>query len=186
MSKINYRKMNHKIGRFALLLLSLSATTIIFAQHKKAPATMEEKMKRPSPPAEVKTILKNGTEVTINYSRPSLKGRVPGKDIEPFDNKIWRAGANEATTFEVNKDVKIDGKALPAGKYAFFTLKNGAEWTLIFNKEWNTWGAFDYEKNKAADVLQVKVKGHTLKTSQETLTYNISPKGIVSLHWGNG
>jgi hypothetical protein len=143
-----------------------------------------DKSKRPSPPAKAEATIGSGATIVINYSQPALKGRTIGKDVEPMDGKVWRAGANEATTFETDKDVKIEGKTLPAGKYAFFTVNNGDEWTLIFNKKWDTWGAFDYEKNKGQDALQVKVKGGTSATPMERLTYTVDKSGKVSLMWG--
>src|ERR1700741_2849256 len=100
----------------------------------------EDKSKRPSPPAMAKETLKSGAVISIDYSQPSVKGRTIGKDLEPMDGKVWRAGANEATVFETSKDIKVEGKALPAGKYALFTLSTGDDWTVIFNKTASQWG----------------------------------------------
>ncbi|NNV57317.1 DUF2911 domain-containing protein [Limnovirga soli] len=156
-------------------------TAVLFSTFSAC--AQDDKSKRPSPPAIATQTIASGATITINYSQPALKGRVIGKDIEPKDGQIWRAGANEATVFEVNKAIMVEGKALPAGKYAFFTIANGNEWTLIFNKTWDTWGAYDYDKNKANDALQVKVKAGTSATSVERLTYTISKAGKVSLNW---
>lgn len=144
----------------------------------------DDKGAKPSPAATATATIKSGATVTINYSQPALKGRTIGKDVEPKEGKIWRAGANEATTFQVDKDVTIEGQALPAGKYAFFTINKGGEWTLIFNKTWDTWGAYDYEKNRNNDALQVKVKGGKSDNAMERLTYLIDKSGKVSLVWG--
>src|SRR5687768_6088324 len=114
--------------KFALLLNFLLIATIFVA------CAQEDKSKRPSPPAVAKETISSGATITINYGQPSVKGRTIGKDLEPMEGKVWRAGANEATVFETDKDVTIEGKSLPAGKYAFFTIDNGSEWTLIFNK----------------------------------------------------
>ena len=73
-----------------------------------------DKSQRPSPPASVKETLTNGKMVSIDYSQPSVKGRTIGKDVEPMQGKPWRAGANEATVFEIDKNVKVEGKDLPA------------------------------------------------------------------------
>jgi hypothetical protein len=159
-----------------LACTALFATTAVIAQDKKKPA---------SPLDSVSTTTKKGATIAIVYSRPSVKGRTIGKDLEPLPGKIWRAGANSATTFEVSKDVKVEGQALPAGKYAFFTIENNGEWTLVFNKTWKTWGAYDYEKNKGEDVLQVKVKGSKAPSFTETLTYTIGADGKVTLLWGD-
>ncbi len=98
----------------------------------------EDKAARPSPPAQVSKKTSNAT-VTINYGQPSVKGRKIFGSLEPY-GKVWRAGANEATTFEVDKDVKIEGQSLPAGKYGFFAIPDEKEWTIIFNKVPNQWG----------------------------------------------
>jgi len=164
------------------LLMSLLAGALLTtfsanAQMNKGP--------RPSLPDTVKTTISSGATVEIDYSRPSVKGRIIGKDLEPMEGKVWRTGSNEATSFVVDKDVKVEGKSLPAGKYAFFTIKNGNVWTLIFNKVWKTWGAFDYEKNKAQDALKVDVKGMKAPSFAEKVTYTIAKDGKVSMMWGN-
>src|SRR6187402_3904522 len=78
----------------------------------------------PSPPAKASETIENGAVITINYSQPSVKGRTIGKDLEPMEGKVWRTGANEATVFETTKDVMVEGKKLPAGKYGLFTIFN--------------------------------------------------------------
>jgi len=143
----------------------------------------QDKSKRPSPPAKADATLSNGTVISIDYSQPSVKGRTIGKDLEPMDGKVWRAGANEATVFEVSKDVKVEDKDLAAGKYGFFTINNGDEWTIIFNKTWNQWGAFNYKE--ADDALRVKVKADKAKDFSEKLTYTVEKNGKVTLLWGD-
>ena len=137
---------------------------------------------KPSPAAEVSAVLSNGTALSIKYSQPSLKGRTPGKDIEPMMGKIWRAGANDATVFETSKDIKVNGQPLAAGKYAFFTLQNEKGTTLIFNKTWKQWGAFQYKE--ADDALRISAKQTVAAESTEKLEYLISSKGLVVLKWG--
>ncbi len=165
------------------LLLSL-ITGALFTTFT-ASAQMDKDKPRPSLPDTVKTTTSSGKTVEIDYSRPSVKGRTIGKDLEPMDGKVWRTGANEATTFVFDKAVTVEGKPLPAGKYAFFTIKKGNTWTLIFNKVWKTWGAFDYEKNKAQDALKVDVKGAKAPAFSEKVTYTIAKNGKVSLTWGD-
>ncbi len=142
-----------------------------------------DKSKRPSPPAMAKETISSGAVISIDYSQPSVKGRTIGKDLEPMEGKVWRAGANEATVFEASKDVKVEDKALPAGKYGLFTIMNGDEWTIIFNKTWSQWGAFSYKE--ADDALRVKVKADKAKTFAEKLSYTIDKSGKVSLMWGD-
>jgi hypothetical protein len=162
----------------ALLAVSFTSLTACAQEN-------DDKSKRPSPAATATETLESGATVTIDYSQPALKGRVIGKDVEPMQGKVWRAGANEATTFEVDKDVTVEGNKLPAGKYALFMIDNGNAWSIIFNKTWNTWGAYDYEKNKDQDALQVNVKPEQATASTERLTYNIDKSGKVSLLWGD-
>jgi len=137
----------------------------------------------PSPPAKASETIENGAVITINYSQPSVKGRTIGKDLEPMEGKVWRTGANKATVFEVSKDVKVEDKALAAGKYALFTIVNGDEWTIIFNKTADQWGAFNYKE--ADDALRVKVKGEKAKAFSEKMTFAVDKKGKVSLVWGD-
>lgn len=143
--------------------------------------SQEDKSKRPSPPAFVKQTVGELT-ISVDYSQPSLKGRTIGKDMEPLPGKVWRTGANEATVFEVSKDVTVEGKALPAGKYGLFTLVNGDEWTIIFNKTWDQWGAFSYKEEE--DQLRVTVKAGKTDPFAEKFTITISETGTVALLWG--
>lgn len=138
---------------------------------------------QPSPPAKVSETTSDGTTITISYGQPSVKGRTIGSDLEPMEGKVWRTGANKATVFEVSKDVKVEGQALAAGKYGLFTLVNGDEWTIIFNKTWDQWGAFNYKE--ADDALRVKVKGKKAAAFSEKMTFAIDKAGKVSLMWGD-
>ena len=142
-----------------------------------------DKSKRPSPPATAKQTLASGATVTIDYSQPSVKGRTIGKDLEPMTGKVWRTGANEATVFEVDKDVKVEGQALPKGKYALFTISGDNEWTIIFNKTWDQWGAFDYKEDK--DALRVKVKPGKAAAFAEKMAFTVGKDGKISLMWGD-
>ncbi len=142
----------------------------------------DDKSKRPSPPA-MATEKVGDLTVSIDYSQPSVKGRTIGKDLEPMDGEVWRTGANEATVFEIDKNAKVEGKDLPKGKYALFTLVKGDEWTIIFNKTWKQWGAFKYKE--ADDALRVKVKGSKAGAAAEKMTFNIDKTGKVTLLWGD-
>ena len=140
-----------------------------------------DKSKRPSPPDVVAETLKNGNIVTVDYSRPSLKGRAIGTDVAPY-GQVWRTGANEATVFEVMKDVKVEGQALPAGKYGLYTIPGEDEWTIIFNKTWKTWGT---NYNETDDALRVKVKPIKAGEATEQMKFKIKKSGKVSLWWGD-
>ncbi len=143
----------------------------------------EDKSKRPSPPATATGTTKSGTNITIDYGQPSVKGRVIGTGVEPHKHSLCRTGANEATVFTIDKDATINGKSLSAGKYGFFTIWKGDSWTLIFNKTWDQWGAYDYKQ--ADDILLVDVKNVKPATMSEKMTFTIDNSGKVSLAWGN-
>ena len=137
------------------------------------------------------------TDVTIDYSRPGVKGRVGqiwGKLIpvgytdQGFGNTKqapWRAGANENTVITFSDDVKIDGHDLPAGKYGFFVAYDPNECTLIFSKNYSSWGSFYYDPKE--DALQVKVKPVALDKSVERLKYEFTDQtensAVVELQW---
>ena len=145
-------------------------------------SAQKDKSKRPSPPATVSQKIGEST-ITIYYSQPAVKGRTIGVDLEPLPGKVWRAGANEATIFETDKDVLVEGKLLPKGKYGFFILQQGGKsWNLIFNKTWDTWGS---NYNEADDLFRVPVRGAKTSEFAEKLFYSIGTDGTVSLSWGD-
>jgi hypothetical protein len=154
----------------SVLLISAFLITSAYAQNnqKKKP------MVRVSPKASVSQTI-GFTDVTISYSRPGVKGRKIWGSLVPYD-KVWRAGANEATKFTFSKDVWINGNKLPAGSYAFFAIPAEKEWTLIFNKAADQWG-LDYEKNKDKDVLKIKAKP-VVTDYHEWLEYTFSDMNV--------
>ena len=106
------------------------------------------------------------TTVAVVYHRPNVKNRQIWDGLEKY-GKVWRTGANEATTFEISNDVKINGQTLPKGKYTLHTIPNRDEWTIIFNKTAEQWGSFTYDQKQ--DALRVAVK--PLKAElQETMS----------------
>ncbi|MES2133183.1 MAG: DUF2911 domain-containing protein [Bacteroidota bacterium] len=108
--------------------------------------------------------------ITVNYGSPSVKGRKIWGDLVPY-GKVWRAGANQATTFTTDKAIMVEGKALPAGKYSFFAIPTEKEWTIVFNKVANQWGAYDYKEKD--DALRVTVKPAKISPSAERLKYTV-------------
>ena len=158
----------------SVLLIGILCSTSLLAQEK------EDKSKRPSPPAKAEGTA-DGAKIVIDYSKPSAKGRKMLGGVEPF-GKVWRTGANEATTFEVDKNVKIEGKELAKGKYALFTIPGETEWTIIFNKTANQWGAYEYKE--AEDALRVTVKPGKTDKFVETLNIAVEGNKIV-IRWEN-
>jgi len=139
----------------------------------------QDKADRPSPPKTAEATLATG-KVTIDYSSPAVKERVIWGDLVPY-GKMWRTGANEATTIMLEKDMKVGGKLIPAGKYALFTIPGKDEWTIILNSEWDQWGAYNYEESK--DVHRFTVKPKMNKNNQERLMFTISENGMVTMMW---
>ena len=158
----------------SLLLVGLLFSMTLMAQEN------DDKSKRPSPPAKAEGVA-DGVKIVIDYSKPSAKGRKMLGGNEPF-GKVWRTGANEATTFEVDKNVKIEGKELPKGKYALFTIPGENEWTIIFNKTANQWGAYEYKE--VDDALRVTVKPGKTDKFVETFTISVEGNKVV-LRWEN-
>lgn len=117
--------------------------------------------------------------VTVDYGQPSVKGRKIFGDLVPYA-KVWRTGANEATVFETDSDIKVEGKSLAKGKYGLFTIPGEKEWVIIFNKTWNQWGSFRYKQEE--DVLRVTVPSKSGSTTTEAMTIKVEG-GKVILMW---
>ncbi|WP_312077180.1 DUF2911 domain-containing protein [Chryseobacterium sp.] len=150
-----------------MVLAAMTISVNAFAQETKKPA---------SPPAIATGKIKEAN-ITIAYNSPSVKDRKIWGDLVPYD-KVWRAGANEATTFETDKDVTVQGKKLPKGKYSFFLIpKESGTWTAVFNKESKQWGAYKYQEGQ--DALRVDVKTKALSAKQEALVYKINKNGFT-------
>jgi len=168
-------KKNYTVKVFALVLVGLMLSTVLRAQ--------EDKSKRPSPPA--MAIGKIGeASITIDYSSPAVKGRKIFGGILPY-GKVWRAGANEATIFQTDKDITVEGKKLPAGKYSFFATPGENEWTIFFNSETGQWGdkpGGETNMDPAKTVLSFTVKVKKLTNVNERLEYSIMNNGF-DLKW---
>jgi hypothetical protein len=137
------------------------------------------KSNRPSPPATATGKI-GETTVTINYSSPAVKNRKIWGELVPF-GKVWRAGANEATTIEFSQDVIIEGKPLSQGKYSLYTIPGEDQWTVIFNKAVGQWGT-EYDERR--DDLRVTVKPRKSAKMQERLAYFVARNGIL-MRWEN-
>ncbi len=114
-------------------------------------AVAQTRTPRPSPGAKL-TQTVGVTDITINYSRPGVKGRTIWGDLVPYD-KVWRTGANEATTISFSDDVWINGQKLTKGMYSLHTIPTKGDWTIIFNSVADQWGSYSYDESK--DALRV-------------------------------
>jgi hypothetical protein len=137
---------------------------------------------RPSQKAQVMQTV-GLTDVTITYSRPGVKGRVIWGGLVPYD-KVWRTGANEATTILFSTDVKVNGKPLPAGTYSLHTIPTKDEWTVIFNSQADLWGSYAYNDSADALRLQVKPEPHEFtEWMQFSLPEIAVERATVALDW---
>jgi hypothetical protein len=160
-----------------LTLAAMSLTAVIWAQGDKA--------SRPSPPATATGKI-GGATITVNYGSPSVKGRQIWGSLVPYD-KAWRAGANEATTFETDKAITVEGKPLAAGKYSLFAVPGEKQWSIIFNSETGQWGVKSggvANRDPAKDVLTVTTKPSKSASLNERLVYDVTGNGLV-LRWEN-
>lgn len=128
--------------------------------------------------------LVDGAHIHIDYSAPSVRGRIIFGGLLPF-GEVWQSGAHNATWFETNKDLLIQDSLLKAGRYGFFTIPTEKEWTLIFNSNWEQHGKDEYDPKE--DVLRVKVTPEIQEQPTEKLTYQVKQTGpkeaTVSLSW---
>jgi hypothetical protein len=140
---------------------------------------------KPSPPASTTCDLGGGKSIKTDYSSPRMKGRKIYGELVPY-GKVWRTGANEATTFVTSSDVVVGGKTVPAGSYTLFTIPNADKWTLIINKKTGEWGIpYKYESDELA---RVDMKTSKLPSPMEnfTISYEKSGNGCtLQMDWEN-
>tara|TARA_B100000886_G_C20331744_1_gene452714 strand:+ start:22 stop:603 length:582 start_codon:yes stop_codon:yes gene_type:complete len=126
----------------------------------------------------------DGAHIHIDYSSPSVRGRVIYGGLLAYGD-IWQSGAHNATWISTNKDLLINDNLLKAGKYGFFTIPNKEFWTIIFNKNWKQHGKDEY--NQADDVFRFDVKPKISEEVTENLTYRVekiaNQQGAISLSW---
>lgn len=145
----------------------LSGVTLCLAAQL---ATAQIKLPSPSPGATVMQTV-GTTDLTVKYSRPSLKGRTPFTDAFVPTGKVWRTGANQATAFTTSTDLMVNGKTLPAGDYAILSIPSMDDWTLIFSKSLTVTEA-TYKPDD--DALRVQLKPTKGGGKVETFTIGFS------------
>lgn len=157
--------------------LALVAAMALFA----TPA-LAQKLELPdlSPRAEVMQTA-GITTITVNYASPGVKGRKIFGELVPF-GKLWRTGANAATTIEVSSDVKIGGQAVPAGKYAIFTIPTQDKWTVIINKNPNQGGTRNYDQKLDQARFEVKPGKAPMTFERMTWLFTDAKDGSTALH----
>lgn len=147
----------------SILALALCSVQAVLAQGLKVPA--------PSPAQTIKQAFAL-SEITIDYSRPSAKGRVIFGDLVPY-GKIWRTGANNATKITFGEDVKVEDQNLKAGTYAIYTIPNKDSWEILFYKDLTLGGDVAAYK-KEDEVLRVVVRASAINDKVETFAINVT------------
>jgi hypothetical protein len=159
-------------------LLSLSVLVLAGA------AVAQEPKKPLSPPAKAEATL-NGKKVSIDYAAPSKRGRAIMGELVPY-GKVWRTGANAATSLKTEGDLMIGTVHVPAGSYTLYTIPGEKEWTLIISKQTGQWGS-DYDESK--DLGRTKMTVKALAAPTETFVIAIAPNGpnaaTLRLAWEN-
>ena len=122
----------------------------------------------------------SGADISITYGRPLLKGRIVGDSVEPLDGRVWRLGADEATTLTTNRDLMLGSAHVPAGEYTLWTLTNGDTTELIVNNQTGQWGT-DYDESR--DLARTEMTVSTLDTPADQLTLHVD-ESELRLEWG--
>jgi DUF2911 family protein len=157
----------------SVILLSVSLLT-------PRSSGQQDKSQRPSPPAQAQFHFADWKTVTVDYSSPRAKGRKIYGGLVPY-GQVWRAGANEATTFVTDTAVTVGGKTVPAGAYTLFVIPNQDKWTLIISKTTKNdkggplWGT-NYA-GEAQDLARVDMKASTLPAPVENFTIALDKVG---------
>ncbi len=116
----------------------------------------------------------NGVNVTISYHSPAVRGRIVWGGLVPYE-KVWVGGAHMATSLDIDQSIRYDGKEIPAGKYALFTIPGKETWTVIINKNWQQHLTDEYDEKD--DLIRLQVVPENIETNQERLMYQVDQTG---------
>src|SRR5215212_3069961 len=127
----------------------------------------------------------DGATITVEYGRPSMKGRKVMGELVPF-GKVWRTGADEATTLTTDKELQIGGTIVPAGKYTLYTLPDQTDWQLIVNKQTGQWGT-EYDEKQDLGRVPLKKTATSAPVEQLTISVDKNPAGggMLRIAWEN-
>jgi hypothetical protein len=148
-----------------------------------APAAAQQKPPL-SPPGQAAATIGAAT-ITIDYARPSMRGRKIMGELVPYD-KVWRTGANAATTLKTSAALDLGGTLVPAGTYTLYTLPGEKAWTLIINKQTGQWGTqYDQAQDLARVGLKVEATAAPVEQFTITLTGTGAAAGLLAMEWEN-
>jgi hypothetical protein len=163
---------------------ALAATALTFGASLNAQKTTEvHPGKAGSPHVRTEWTI-DGANISIEYGRPSLKGRTPGKDVDPYDGREWRTGADEATTLKTDKTLQFGKLIVPAGTYTLYTIPTGGTWQLVVSKKTGQWG-IPYPKGEDLGRAPMTVSAAPKATEQLTIgVQDTSAGGTLHIDWG--
>jgi Protein of unknown function (DUF2911) len=168
----------------SVLAVAIAATALTFGASLQAQKTTPVHDGKAGSPHIKTDWAIDGANLSIEYGRPSLKGRVPGKDIDPYDGREWRTGADEATTLKTDKALKFGTLSVPAGTYTLYTIPTGGTWHLIVSKKTGQWG-IPYPKGEDLGRAPMTLGKAPAAAEQLTLTVQDTPAGAtLHIDWG--
>lgn len=173
-----------------LFLAAFACSTIVMAQGNNLPPVDKSPADISYYPANypVLKIQDKATEpllARVIYGRPKKEGRTIFGSLIPY-NTVWRLGANEATEIEFFKHVKIGGKKISKGRYTLYAIPTETSWTIIINKETDTWGAFKYDDKKDLVRVSVPVQRQTDITESLAMAFEKTTTGAnLVMAWDN-
>jgi hypothetical protein len=146
-----------------------------------APAAAQQKPPL-SPPGQAAVTIGAAT-ITIDYARPSMRGRKIMGELVPYD-KVWRTGANAATTLKTSAALEIGGALVPAGTYTLYTLPGEKAWRLIINKQTGQWGTqYDQAQDLARVDLKIEATAAPVEQFTITLAGTGAAAGLLTMEW---
>lgn len=171
---------------YLLLLIIATAFSVTAQEQKKEEVCYNPNLVKDTSKKSIKSMayaIVNGDSIKINYHSPGVRKRIIWGGLVPYD-EVWVTGAHDATTLEMPKAFVVNGKEIPAGKYAFFTIPGQKEWTLIINKNWKQHLATEYDEKD--DIIRIKVKPKKVNHT-ERLQYFIETAknnaGKIAVAW---
>ena len=176
--------------RFSILLLLLTVASLIVSAQSRFPLLDKSPMDMSYYPVNypILRIQDKATEplvARVVYSRPQRNGRNVFGELLEY-NKVWRLGANEATEIEFFKDVLINNKVVPKGKYTLYAIPTEEKWTIIVNKETDIWGAFKYDSDKDVVRQDLPVQKQTEPLEAFVMFFEKAPTGfLLTAAWDN-
>ena len=168
----------------SVLAVTLAATALMIGTTLHAQKTSQVHPGRAGSPHVKSEWTIDGANISIEYGRPLLKGRTPGKDVDPYEGREWRTGADEATTLVTSRALKFGNLSVPAGTYTLYTIPTGGTWHLIVSKQTGQWG-IPYPKGSDLGRSPMTLSKPPKPADQLTISIDDTAKGgTLHVDWG--